>query len=139
MDNEIKKALEDVVQSPETIAKNLTVQKMAPYLGSAGAVLGTMVAPGLGTAAGAGLGQIGARMADLAYGNAQPSDAQNPAKEALMPMAQTALGGIDIPGAGKGASAIIDAADEIGEPAAVYVLKQKLPGFFTKVTMRQKH
>jgi len=83
-----------VLSAPVNAAKSLTPENMSPYLPAAGAVIGSAFAPGLGTAAGAGLGQIGKRMADLAYGKAQPGDAMNPGQEAISPMAQTAAQGI---------------------------------------------
>jgi len=59
-----------------------------------GAIAGSAILPGIGTAAGAGLGQIAGRMADIATGDVQPGDASSPVREALGPMAQTALSGL---------------------------------------------
>lgn len=55
----------------------------------AGAGLGSMLGPA-GTAAGAGLGQIGSRMIDIAKG----SPVQSPLKESIGPMVQSGLGGL---------------------------------------------
>jgi len=71
--------------------------KLGDYLPAAGAVAGSVLAPGLGSAIGAGLGQIGKRMSDLAFGKADPADAMNPAKEAIAPMEQVATGVLDLP------------------------------------------
>ncbi len=92
--NTISDSVKQVINSPSTIAGYLTPQKLAPYLPVAGAMVGSAFAPGIGTAVGAGLGQIGSRMAQLAYGQAQPSDAQDPIKESIAPMVQTATQGL---------------------------------------------
>jgi len=73
------------MQNPDKINDQLPVL---------GAVAGSTLAPGIGTAAGAGLGQIGKRLADLLYGKVQPADAMNPMKEAAGPMIQAAAGGL---------------------------------------------
>lgn len=58
-------------------------------VGSAVPFVGT----GLGASAGAGLGQIGKRMYDISQGAQGPSEPNFSPKEALMPMAQTAIAG----------------------------------------------
>lgn len=56
----------------------------------AGAVVGSAIAPGPGTAVGAGVGQIAKRMVDIYHG----SPVQSPAQEAIAPMAQAVAGGL---------------------------------------------
>ncbi len=64
-----------------------------PWLPTAGAVLGTGLAPGIGTAAGAGLGEIARQGAGIVFGDPNtPRTAGDAAKNA---MGQTALGGFD--------------------------------------------
>lgn len=55
-----------------------------------GATVGSVVAPGVGTAVGAGLGQIGKRMYDISQG----APVGSPGQEAVMPMVQTAVAGL---------------------------------------------
>ncbi len=86
--------IKNAVTAPARLAPNLTPEKMSPYLPEAGTVIGGAFAGPLGSAAGAGLGQIGKRMADLAYGRVDPGEATNPLSEAIAPMAQTAVGGL---------------------------------------------
>lgn len=71
------------------IAKNV-IEKPQDQLPLVGMAIGTALAPGLGTAAGAGLGQIGARMVDIYKGD----KAGTPFQESLGPMAQTAMAGL---------------------------------------------
>lgn len=59
-----------------------------------GAVGGSMVAPGAGTAAGAGLGQIGKRMYGISQGAPGPEETNFAPGEMIMPMVQTALAGV---------------------------------------------
>lgn len=71
----------------------------------AGAMVGSTIAPGPGTAAGAGLGQVAKRMIDIKTGKAPgtplsdpnamlfPSSPSDAASEAVAPMAQTAVAG----------------------------------------------
>lgn len=68
--------------------------EMNDQLPMLGATAGSFAAPGVGTAVGAGLGQIGKRLSDLLYGKVQPADAMNPVHEAIGPMAQAAVSGI---------------------------------------------
>ena len=70
--------VKNAIQNPETM------------LPAAGAALGTAVAPGAGTAIGAGLGQIGSRMIDIAKG-APP---MSPGQEAIGPSVQAIAGGL---------------------------------------------
>ncbi len=95
----VSSAAKSIMSVPGKVAQNLTPEKMSPYLPVAGALAGSALAgPGLGTAAGAGLGQIGSRMADLAYGRVKPADAGQGTnfapREAIAPMIQTAVSGI---------------------------------------------
>ena len=83
-----------LLNAPLQAARNLTPEKMSPYLPAAGAIAGGTLLPGAGAPIGAGLGQIGARVADLAYGRAEPAGAMNPAREALGPMVQAGLAGL---------------------------------------------
>jgi hypothetical protein len=84
----------NVLTAPVRMVKNLTPEKMSTQLPAIGAVAGEMIYPPGGGAVGAGLGQIGKRIADLGYGRVQPSEAMNPIKEAITPMVQTAVAGI---------------------------------------------
>jgi hypothetical protein len=84
-----------LVSVPQKIGSTLIhPESMSGQLPLAGAVIGSAIAPGVGTAAGAGLGQIGSRMTDLAFGRAAPADAMNPGRESIAPMAQTAAAGL---------------------------------------------
>ena len=87
-------SLSRIAGQPKEIAQNMTPEKMSQHLPLAGMAFGGAFGGPVGMAAGAGLGQIGARMADLGYGRVQPSEAMSPVREAIAPMAQTALAGI---------------------------------------------
>lgn len=73
-----------------------------------GAMVGSAVAPGIGTSVGAGLGQIGARMADIASG----SPVQSPVQEAAGPMLQAGMSGL--PEVGGVKNAIQNTAQNLG-------------------------
>lgn len=101
-------------RTPMGIVNNALIDDPAQVLPIAGAVAGSALGP-LGTAAGAGAGQIAKRMVDIGTGRVEPADAMNPGREAIAPMAQTALGGL--PEVGGVKDAIQGAAKTFGRRA----------------------
>lgn len=90
-----KASVQNIASVPGRVAENLTPEKLSQQLPMLGGIAGSMApVPVAGTAIGAGLGQIGKRLADLAYGRTQPGDAMNPASEAIEPMKQAAISGL---------------------------------------------
>lgn len=75
---------------PQVKTINSMIKNPQQMLPIAGMGVGTALGGPLGGAAGAGLGQIGSRMVDIAKG----SPVQSPGKEAIGPMAQTFAAGI---------------------------------------------
>lgn len=100
----VKNLLIDVPKSFSS-PKNIT-QTYGSIFPGAGAAAGSMIAPGIGTATGAGLGAIVQRGANIAYGNEPPtemtdsnatlfpSSPKSMFKESIAPMAQTAIAGL---------------------------------------------
>lgn len=105
----------DVLTSPGRILQNSTPERISEHAPVLGAVGGEMLAGPLGAAAGAGGGQILKRMADVAYGRVQPSEAMDPVKEATVPMIQSTVAGI--PGVGGVKNAIQNLAQKAGTRA----------------------
>lgn len=68
-----------------------------PWLPTAGAAIGTAIAPGPGTAIGAGLGEIARQAGDIAFGlpDAIPAGQNFSPRAGLNAAAQTAFGGMD--------------------------------------------
>lgn len=105
--------------SPTSIAPNLTPEKLSQQLPVIGTVAGGIFG-GLGAPIGAGLGQIGKRMAGMAYGTEPLSESKAPIwnkpstylnRESIGPMVQSAVAGIpDVSGVfTKGKKTISDA------------------------------
>jgi len=93
----VKASFQRLTAPAVVVGKALQPKNLTGLLPVAGAMAGTAVAPGAGTAAGAGLGSIAQRMADLAYGQGAPppSPGTNFApKEAVWPMVNTAMAGV---------------------------------------------
>lgn len=91
-----RSALSNLAAVPGQVAGGLTdpaslYQKGAPWAPAAGGIIGTAVMPGLGTAAGAGLGEIARQAAGIAYGD--PNAPTEPMESAQAAMTQTALAG----------------------------------------------
>lgn len=88
-----KSAADTALRGPYTGTKAMldNPQQLGEHLPVMGAVMGEAVGGPLGAAAGAGLGQIGKRMAGIAYGTQPPSE--GPLKEAIGPMVQAAVAG----------------------------------------------
>ncbi len=101
-------------KTPMGTINNALAEDPAQVLPIAGGVIGSAAGP-LGTAAGAGVGQIARRMVDLGTGRSQPGDAMNPVSEAIAPMAQTAMAGL--PEVGGVKSAIQKGAQTLGRRA----------------------
>lgn len=123
-----KAAFQQTTAPIVSAAKALQPKNLTGLLPTAGMMAGTAVAPGIGTAAGAGLGSIAQRMADMAYGQGAPPPTPGQAfapKEAIMPMANTAMAGIPETPAGQAAG------EKVGE--VLSALKGKFKQSFPKV------
>lgn len=125
----IKASAHQVASPLVKAGQALQPKNLTGLLPMAGMIAGTAVAPGIGTAAGAGLGSIIQRMADLAYGQGAPppTPGQNfSPKEAIWPMVNTAMAGI--PGTPQGQA--------VGEKAGEVLssLKDKFSKSFSKVS-----
>jgi hypothetical protein len=99
----VESSAKNIMATPGRVARNLTPENMAPFAPAAGAVMGSLGGP-LGSAAGAGLGQIAKRMAGMAYGTEPLATGQFSPREAISPMIQTGLAGL--PGTTQGQAAI---------------------------------
>lgn len=93
----VKAAFQQTTAPIVSTAKALQPKNLTGLLPTAGMMAGTAVLPGAGTAAGAGMGSIVQRMADLAYGQGAPPPTPGQAfapKEAIMPMVNAAMAGL---------------------------------------------
>lgn len=109
------------------MAQKLQPKNLTGLLPAAGMMAGTAIAPWVGTAAGAGLGSIAQRMADLAYGQGAPPPEPGTAfapKEAVWPMVNAATAGIPETQEGQKAGQAISNAYESVKPGATKALKQ---------------
>lgn len=111
----LKQSAQQVMAPIASVADKLQPKNLTGLLPTAGMMAGTAVLPGPGTAAGAGLGSIAQRMADLAYGQGasspEPGTSFAP-KEAIWPVANTVMAGIPETTEGQAAGQAI--ADKVG-------------------------
>jgi hypothetical protein len=114
-----------------SVAQKLHPRNLTWALPMAGAVAGTAIMPGAGTAAGAGLGSIAQKMANLVYGTTPPVDATTSIagipmapKEAITPMLNTLMAGVPETTQGQAAGKAISSAYESAKPGFKKALSQ---------------
>jgi hypothetical protein len=124
----LKASFQQTTKPIVSAATALQPKNLTGLLPTAGMMAGTAVAPGIGTAAGAGLGSIAQRMADLAYGQGAPPPTPGQSfapKEAIWPVANTAMAGLPETPIGQAAG------EKVGD--VLSALKDKFVKTFPKV------
>lgn len=126
-----KAAFQQVTAPIAATAKALQPKNLTGLLPVGGAIAGTALAPGAGTAAGAGLGSIAQRMADMAYGKGPPLQPTTNVggipvspKEAIWPMANAAMAGIPETQEGQKVGQAVSDAYQSAKPGVTKALRQ---------------
>lgn len=110
----VKSSFQQLTAPLATAAEKLHPKNLTSLLPTAGAMAGTAVMPGAGTAAGAGMGSIAEKMANMVYGKSplvEPTTSvmgiPMAPKEAINPMVNAAFAGIPETQEGKAAGKYI--------------------------------
>lgn len=127
-------SLQQIAAPFKAAGEKLQPKNLTGALPMAGMMAGTAIAPGIGTAAGAGLGSIAERMAGMVYGTGKPLDTGKTLgfipNEAVNPMLSTVLSGAPETGEAKAAGQKIAQVYEAAKPG----FKKGIGRFFGMTT-----
>lgn len=129
--NALKESFKQVAAPIRTAAEKLQPKNLTGLLPVAGGMAGTAVMPGAGTAAGAGLGSIAQKMANMVYGTSPQVEPTTSVagiplapKEAINPMLNAALAGAPETQEGQAAAKYIGNKYEAFKPGIKKALSQ---------------